>query len=381
MFGAELLRERLERFAGRPTTATLTRAWLESFTEPGAPRAMARGDTLPPGEALLLSTRFVPAAGERFEGRGGHPLILRAGDETVGLYVPAGHPAPDTARLIGPGESPGGGAWSDRAVEGGVVDTVWRLIAENPGRLAADLAAEAAHAASASVPNGVHVLGDGAVLLGQDVSIEPGVLFDTREGPVKLADGVEVRTGARLQGPLYAGPATRLLGGSFTCVSAGPECRLRGEIEESVVLGYANKAHDGFLGHAYAGRWVNLGAQTTNSDLKNNYGPIRIGSPEGQIDTGLLKLGCLIGDHVKTAIGTRINTGTAIGAGANLFGDSVPAKWVPPFAWGQGTPPSVYERDRFLSTAGQVLERRGVPFDDSTREWLGACWDTARGDD
>ena len=151
---------------------------------------------------------------------------------------------------------------------------------------------------------------------------------------IRLDDGVEVRAGARLAGPVHAGVGSRLLGGPFDAVSAGPRCYLRGEIEETVVLGYTNKAHDGFLGHAYLGSWVNLGAMTTNSDLKNNYGSVRLGDRDGEIETGLIKLGCLIGDHVKTAIGTMLNTGTVVEAGANLFGDSRPPKWIRAFAWG-----------------------------------------------
>jgi UDP-N-acetylglucosamine diphosphorylase/glucosamine-1-phosphate N-acetyltransferase len=379
MFGTLLLRERLERFAGRPASATLTRSWLGAFQEEGAPRAVPRTADLEDGEMLLLSSRFVPAAGQRFEGRGEEPLILLAEEEVVGCYVPRGRAAPDVSWIEQPSGAPGDHEWTERTVDGGQIDAVWRLVAGNRGRLAADLAAEAAHGSRrSSLPDGVHVIGDDAVLLGDDVRVEPGVVFDTRHGPVRLADGVEVQAGARLEGPLYAGPRTRLLGGAYSCVSAGPECRLRGEIEESVVLGYANKAHDGFLGHAYIGRWVNLGALTTNSDLKNNYGPIRLGGPDGEIETGLLKLGCLLGDHVKTAIGTRINTGTTVGAGANLFGDAVPPKWVTPFAWGTEAASSAFDRERFLTTAARVLERRQVTFDDSTRDWLGACWDVAR---
>lgn len=379
LYGAQLLRERLERFAGRPTSASLTRAWLASFREPGAPVAMPRTADLVADEKLLLSSRFVPAADQRFEGRGERPLLLRASEEVVGCYVPAGHTSPDQAWLEEPGEAPGEGEWEERTVDGRLVDAPWRLVSGNPERLAADLAAEEVHGSeAAALPEGTHMVGDGAVLLGADVHVEPGVLFDTRNGPVKLGDTVEVRTGARLEGPLFVGPATRLLGGSYSCLSVGPECRLRGEIEDSVFLGYSNKAHEGFLGHAYVGRWVNLGALTTNSDLKNNYGPIRLGGPHGEIETRLLKLGSLLGDHVKTAIGTRLNTGTAIGAGANIFGDSMPPKWVPPFSWGGTGDGSVFELDRFLSTSARVFERRAVPFDQQTRDWLAACWNEAR---
>jgi len=202
---------------------------------------------------------------------------------------------------------------------------------------------------------------------------------DTREGAVELGAGVEVRTGARLEGPIYAGDRSKLLGGSISGLAAGPFSYLRGELEEVIAFGYCNKAHDGFLGHAVLGAWVNLGAMTTNSDLKNNYGTVRVGPPGGAVDTGLKKLGSLIGDHVKTGIGVLLNTGTVLGAGSNIFGAELPPKWVPPFSWGQGADLSEYRRDAFLTTAATVLPRRSVDADEDTVAWLAAVWDEARG--
>ena len=378
LFGTLLLRERLERFAGRPTTAVLTRPWLESFQEGGAPEAVRRAAPSPSDERLLLSSRFVPSADARFEGRGAKPILLATDDQVVGCYLPSGTPGPEADWLDSPSDHPGEHSWETRRVEGGQVDTAWRLVAENPGRLAADLARDAATRGGVErLPEGTWKLGTEPLILGAEARVEPGVVFDTRDGPVRLADGVEVRAGCRLEGPLYVARSTVLLGGAIGSSSIGPVCRLRGEIEESVVLGYTNKAHDGFLGHSYLGRWVNLGALTANSDLKNNYGPVRLGGPDGPIDTGLTKLGCLLGDHVKTAIGTRINTGTVVGAGSNLFGDSLPPSWVGPFSWGSGAATASYDRDRFLAVARRALERRDVEFDDQTAVWLAACWDAA----
>jgi UDP-N-acetylglucosamine diphosphorylase/glucosamine-1-phosphate N-acetyltransferase len=150
-------------------------------------------------------------------------------------------------------------------------------------------------------------------------------------------------------------------------VSIGPVCKVHGEVEETVVLGYSNKAHDGFLGHAYLGMWVNLGALTTNSDLKNNYGDVRVWTPGGETDTGSRKVGCFLGDHVKTAIGTMINTGTVVEAGANIFG-GMPPKYVPPFSWGD--PGGEYDIDRFLETAAIVLGRRDVELGGGQRALL-----------
>ncbi len=382
LFGTSLLRERLERFAGRPTTSVLARPWLEAFQEADAPGVLAPGPLSADEERLVISSRFVPSAEARFEGRGSKPVLLTTDEQVVGCYLPSGTAGPEPVWLETPGERAGTGTWETRRVEGGHVDTAWRLVAENPGRLAADLARDAASRGGVErLPEGTWKLGSHPLILDSDVRVEPGVVFDTRDGPIRLADRVEVRAGCRLEGPLYVGRSTILLGGAIGTSSIGPVCRLRGEIEESVVLGFTNKAHDGFLGHSYLGRWVNLGAMTTNSDLKNTYGPVRIGGPEGPIDTGLRKLGCLMGDHVKTAIGTRVNTGTIVGAGSNLFGDSLPPSWVPPFSWGSEPGGPSYDRDRFLALARRVLERRDVVFNENTAEWLSSCWEAAdRGD-
>jgi UDP-N-acetylglucosamine diphosphorylase/glucosamine-1-phosphate N-acetyltransferase len=381
-FGDRLIRERIEAFVGEPVTAALSRPWLTAFREPGAPPVWSRETDLPgggsqddPGDRLFLSSRFVPDTGARWSTPDGNgPLLLLAGGEPVGTWIPTESQAPASSWLREPGELSGA---ADIELAGSQLSQVWDLIGENPDRLARDLASDR----PSYLPRGTHRIGDGPVYVSEGVTVEPGVLFDTRHGGIRLDPDVEVRAGARLAGPLHAGPGSRLLGGSYECLSAGPLCYLRGEIEESIVIGHSNKAHDGFLGHAMLGRWVNLGALTTNSDLKNNYGPVRLGRPEGEIETGLVKLGCLIGDHVKSAIGTMINTGTVVGAGANLFGTDRPPKWVPPFAWGHASDAPVYARDRFLDTAATVLVRRGLEADSQVLEWLGACWEKAQSGD
>jgi UDP-N-acetylglucosamine diphosphorylase/glucosamine-1-phosphate N-acetyltransferase len=214
--------------------------------------------------------------------------------------------------------------------------------------------------------------------IGDNVTFEPNVVLDFSHGPIHLDDNVTVRAFTRLAGPSYVGRGSTLLGGPYEAVSIGPVCRVHGEVEESIVLGYSNKAHDGFLGHAYLGRWVNLGALTTNSDLKNNYGTIRMWTPAGERDTGLIKLGCLLGDHVKTGIGALINTGTVVGAGSNLFGTEMPPKYVPPFSWGSGANLIDYDADRFLAVTETVMGRRKQAFGEGMRNVLRAAWQRSR---
>jgi UDP-N-acetylglucosamine diphosphorylase/glucosamine-1-phosphate N-acetyltransferase len=184
-----------------------------------------------------------------------------------------------------------------------------------------------------------------------------------------IDQGSEIRSGTRLEGPIYVGPGTRVLGGFLRGSVFGPECRVRGEISASVFLGFANKSHDGFVGHSVVGQWVNLGAGTTTSNLKNTYGPVRLEVDGERIETGRLNLGSLIGDHAKTAIGTLLATGTVLSAGANVFGPSTPPKYVPPFAWGCSGSEQMTE-DGFLRIAERVMGRRNVVFSPERRESL-----------
>ena len=144
------------------------------------------------------------------------------------------------------------------------------------------------------------------------------------------------------------------------------------KISTSVFLGHANKSHDGFLGHSVIGRWVNLGAGTITSNLKNTYGPVRLDIGAERLETGRTNLGSLVGDHVKTAIGTLLPTGAVLGTGANLFGDPRAPKHVPAFAWGDGD--TRLSLPAFLDVARRVMPRRDVPVDDAMLAALTALY-------
>ena len=150
------------------------------------------------------------------------------------------------------------------------------------------------------------------------------------------------------------------------------------------MIGYANKGHDGFVGHSYMGRWVNLGAGTITSNLKNTYGSVTLWTPGGMRDTGMQFLGTLFGDHAKTGIGTCLTTGTVLGAAANVYGGQTPPKAVPPFAWGSAPPYSVYRLDKFLEVVERVMARRQVKLTDRGRQQLAAAhearWSVGEGE-
>src|SRR3972149_4416313 len=208
------------------------------------------------------------------------------------------------------------------------------------------------------VPDGCIVIGDPADVIILGGGVEAGTVFDVRQGPVVVEQHAYVMSGSRLEGPVYVGPGTQVLGGAIRASVLGPRCKVRGEVSAAVFLGYSNKAHEGYVGHSVIGRWVNLGAGTTTSDLKNTYGPVRLRLPSGTGETGRQFLGSLIADHAQNAIGTQLDTGRVGARAPTFFGPTRPPKQAPPFAWGDAG--ERMTRDAFLKIAERVLPRRQV---------------------
>ncbi len=208
------------------------------------------------------------------------------------------------------------------------------------------------------------------VFCGVGVDLASGTAIDTTQGPVILDRNVRVMPHCYLEGPLYIGPGSLVKPGARIHgeSSFGIVNRLAGEIGESTFGDFANKQHEGFIGHAVLGSWVNLGAMTTCSDLKNNYGEIRVDLGSGTVPTGSRFVGLMMGDHAKTAIGTLFNTGTCVGFASNIFGIGMPPKFVGNFQWGGQEGGPLYEVDRARSTAGIVMARRGCQFKDAHGE-------------
>ena len=397
LFGTETLRARAERALGHACEGHLTRSALAGFEELDAPACVDGSEIGGEGGRLFLSSRFVPHEAPDFGDRllrrlGDQPAVLAAApardggtplSSTVaadggadlahdggttggsppsalpaGAWLPPGTPVPSELCF---GRYPD---WATVPVVGRLLRSPWELIDANAERIRAD----AERFADSDLPASVHRLGQHRIALGDGAALEPGVVLDAAAGPIVLEAGVHVRAHSRIAGPFYAGAGTIVLGGSLSASSLGPCCRARGEVESTVALGYVNKAHDGFLGRSIVGRWANLGAITTNSDLKNSYGLVRARVRGRTVETGLLKAGCLLGDHVKTAIGTLLATGSVVETGSSLLGGGLAPKYVPPFCWGAGSRGAEYDIERFLATAEQVMARRGVELVEGMRE-------------
>ena len=209
------------------------------------------------------------------------------------------------------------------------------------------------------------------VIAGDNIFLEEGAqvscaILNAQSGPIYIGRNAHVMEGAIIRGPVTIGEGTTIKMGAriYGPTAIGPHCKIGGEVNESVILGYSNKAHDGYLGNSIIGEWCNLGAGTTVSNLKNNYSTVRMWdySTRTMKDTGLQFLGLVMGDHSKAAIQSMFNTGTIVGVASNVFGEGFPPKFVPSFSWGGSSGLMTHRLDEAMTTARKVMARRDIEF-------------------
>ncbi len=341
--------------------------------------------------ALFVPPRLAPALAARYELPVNQPLPETAGDncllvngrwtgvrrhETIaalrpgsgivqhdGQLVAARAPAWQAQRIIEAGFKPIDGLEYDSIDERFLLEGPWHILDDLEAALEAD-------GAWIGLPQWsgrdklVIVEGAYPVKISREAQIDPGVFIDARKGPVYIHHGAVVHAMATLEGPCYIGTGSQVA--THTSIRAntviGPVCKVAGEISFSIMHGFSNKGHAGFLGHSLVGQWVNFGADTTVSNLKNTYGDVRVQlEPHGDaFDTGRTFHGPIVGDYVRTAIGSRLLTGSCIGTGAMVALSSFPPKCVPRFGFltDEGAQPA--RMDKFIATARAMMARRKV---------------------
>jgi len=196
------------------------------------------------------------------------------------------------------------------------------------------------------------------IFIGKGAQVRAGSVLDASSGSIIIAEDAFVDIGSLIQGPVYIGPGCIINPGTKLRknITLGPQCKIGGELEDVIFQGFSNKQHDGFLGHSYIGEWVNLGANTNNSDLKNNYGLIQLIRDNQKIETGEQFLGTMMGDYSRTGISTMFNTGSIIGLGANIFGAGFQDRFIPSFRWGKN---DTTELEKLFITVEKMKKRRG----------------------
>ena len=354
-FGASTLWERWRRAAAVPLLAIEARAgvmrvWRDA-PKPDATRLGARDPV------LVVNSAALPGPWLEAEAEGPSKLLVAGG-----RFV--------AARLDFEAVAPGLGTGAEferyllglslpsTEVETRRIERPWHFIEWNAAAIAEDLGGRAGVIAGERHPLA-------AVLQPERVTLEPGAridafaVLDARGGPIRIGPRAIIGSHTVVSGPCVVGAGTQLLGGAVGRSTIGPECRIAGEVEECVWQGYANKRHHGFVGHSVIGEWANLGALTTTSDLKNNYGAVRVWVDGREESSGVSKIGSFVGAHVKTGIGTLLPTGASVGVGSNLFGGGRFApKNVPAFAWWDGERFAEHRLDAFLATARIAMGRR-----------------------
>ena len=244
---------------------------------------------------------------------------------------------------------------------------LWEMITDNGSEIVKD--AEALTKDNSDFINtkdfeGVSFINTEKIFIKKNATIKPGVVIDATNGAVYIDDNVFIYPNAVIEGPVYIGKDSMIKIGAaiYENVSIGSNCKIGGEVEDAIILPYTNKQHAGFIGHSYLGSWVNLGADTNCSDLKNNYSTIKVKLNNETIDTGTQFLGVIIGDHSKSAINTMFNTGTIVGISSNIFGAGFPEQYIPSFSWGGAEGLTTYELNKSIQTAKIVFGRRNKEF-------------------
>jgi UDP-N-acetylglucosamine diphosphorylase/glucosamine-1-phosphate N-acetyltransferase len=365
--GALLLRERWEVALKRRAVGVITSSHLADFDEPwGIPAVSGR---IPKGSVVANSRAAVAltqATGGESWSCGGRIAAVTLERDVEISDLSDGSVTLESLARDGSTPAPIGGRW---------IDHVWDFIGYLTPMLVEDIQAMSYLDLSHLNPGPGLKLGNHPVLAEAGARVEPNVFFDTTAGPVLVRRGATIMAFTRIVGPCYIGDDSQVGGDKIANASIGNVCKVHGELSSTIFLGHSNKGHDGFVGHSYLGRWVNLGAGTITSNLKNTYGSVQLWTPSGEVDTAQQFLGTLFGDHVKTGIGMTLSTGTVIGAAANIYGGVMPPKAVPPFAWGDRPPYGTYRVDKFLEVAARVMERRHVELTPKLAKQLRAAFD------
>ncbi len=259
-------------------------------------------------------------------------------------------------------------------VEGVELQYPWDLVNQNRHQLLADYAWSQSSSKPSGDAKGLTIIGPpDLVRLSSSVEIDPFVVLDTRSGPIVIEENAKIQAFTRIEGPAFIGRETQLFRANIKSgTTIGPHCRLGGEIEESIIHGFVNKYHEGFLGHSYICPWVNLGAQTNSSDLKNDYSEVKVPLSGVPIETHLVKVGCYIGDHSKAGLNSLFNTGTSVGVMCMVLptGELLP-KHLPSFSrfWLGRIESQVSISDLF-HLADVTMQRRGKTLTAAQRKLL-----------
>ena len=253
------------------------------------------------------------------------------------------------------------------------VEHTWDIFAKNDAAIREDFALLTEGRSSQPIPKSVNVISPSTIFVEEGAKME-FVTLNASSGPIYIGKNAEIMEGSVIRGPfaLCEEAQVKLATKVYGATTVGPHCRIGGEINNSVLFGYSNKGHDGFLGNSVLGEWCNIGADSNNSNMKNNYEEVKLWSFETEsfAKTGLQFCGLMMGDHSKCGINTMFNTGTVVGVSANIFGSGFPRNFVPSFSWGGASGFVTYQTHKAFEVAKKAMIRRQIEFTDQDKAIL-----------
>jgi UDP-N-acetylglucosamine diphosphorylase/glucosamine-1-phosphate N-acetyltransferase len=253
------------------------------------------------------------------------------------------------------------------------IEFPWEIFSRNGEAIQSDFDLITAGRKSLALSSTNQVIHVENIFVEEGAKVECAIL-NASAGPIYIGKDAEIMEGSIVRGPFSLGEHSALKLGAkiYGPTTVGPHSKVGGEVNNSIIFGYSNKAHDGFLGNSVIGEWCNIGADSNNSNLKNNYAEVKLWNYEKErfLGTGLTFCGLIMGDHSKCGINTMFNTGTVVGVNANIFGSGFPRNFVPSFSWGGAAGFTTYKVKDAFEVAARVFERRGLTFDDNEKEIL-----------
>ena len=344
--GILTIREKWEKYLGT-TTTTLTEEYLsEKFPMVEMEHnVMINASHLPTAELVELIQNLGP-----------NQAVFQ-GDNVLAFYTAESQEAVDfdTYEII---------EFSGECLS---IEHPWDIFQKNEAALRADFDFLTEDRSSQPIPASVNVIAPENIFIDEGAQLQ-FVTLNASTGPIYIGKDTEIMEGSVIRGPfaLCDHAVVKLATKIYGATTVGPHCRVGGELNNVVLFAYSNKGHDGFLGNAVLGEWCNIGADSNNSNLKNNYEEVKLWSyeKEGFVKTGLQFCGLIMGDHSKCAINTMFNTGTVVGVSANIFGSGFPRNFVPSFTWGGAQGFTTYLTKKAFETARIAMSRRSVEFDE-----------------
>ncbi len=365
--GMNMIREKIARHYPGLKLRFHTRPYLEAFLKIRYPEIKV--NELAEEDCLFINGRILPSDdfADLIPVNGPKDTIYMCGSTIAAARVSASFLPRIVSRLndlLTPSDFEG---LKSEQVNVQFINYTWDLINNNHNEMLKDFKefirthlAESTDNIRGTVFDGAHLVGKENIYIAEGAVVKPGVVLDASGGPIVIDRNAVIYPNSVIEGPVYIGESSQIKSCAriYENVSIGRVCKVGGELEHSIIHSFSNKQHSGFLGHAYLGSWVNIGADTNCSDLKNNYGNVKVYVNGEIIDSGSQFLGLVMGDHSKAAINSMFNTGSVVGFSCNVFGSGFPPKYLPSFSWGGSDAITTYDIERSLETAKRVMLRR-----------------------